>query len=445
MKPWTRAVALSAALIPWIGCPQGDNVGAGAAPAVATAAKELDAVAEAYVKLVLALGNHDADYVDAYTGPPEWRTQAEARPISIPEIRAQAAGLVGRLLGVSPSRADDMLRLRQRALAKQVAALSTRARMLEGQMLSFDEESRALFDATAPVKSEAEFQIALDRLESLLPGEGSLQERYQKFREDFEIPAERLDEVLRAAIHECRARTLRFIPLPEHESFEVEYVTGEPWSAYNWYKGSYHSLIQINTDLPVHIDGAIDLACHEGYPGHHVLSVLVERDLVRGRGWIEYAAYPLFGPESLIAEGSAEYGIDMAFPGEERVAFERERLFPLAGIDPARAALYRQVMGLVLELDYAVNEAARRYLSGASDAAQTAAWLTRYAMLQPARAERRVRFIERYRSYVVNYNLGQDMVRQYVEREAGPGSAPERRWQVFRELLASPKIPSELL
>ena len=47
--------------------------------------------------------------------------------------------------------------------------------------------------------------------------------------------------------------------------------------------------------------------------------------------------YPLFSPQSLIAEGSANFGIDMAFPAAERVAFERDSLFPLAGLDPSLA------------------------------------------------------------------------------------------------------------
>ncbi len=38
----------------------------------------MNALAERYVKLVLALGQHDADYVDAYYGPPEWQKDAEA-------------------------------------------------------------------------------------------------------------------------------------------------------------------------------------------------------------------------------------------------------------------------------------------------------------------------------------------------------------------------------
>ena len=95
----------------------------------------------------------------------------------------------------------------------------------------------------------------------------------------------------------------------------VEYVTDKSWSGYNWYKGGFHSLIQVNTDLPIFIDRAIDLACHEGYPGHHVYNTLLEKHLVRDRGWIEFSVYPLFSPQSLIAEGTANFGIEVAFPG----------------------------------------------------------------------------------------------------------------------------------
>ena len=82
----------------------------------------------------------------------------------------------------------------------------------------------------------------------------------------------------------------------EGESFTVEYVTGKPWGAYNWYQGDYRSQIQVNTDLLIYIDHAVDLACHEGYPGHHVYNALLEKHLGRDRGWVEYEVYLLFSP-----------------------------------------------------------------------------------------------------------------------------------------------------
>src|SRR5205814_3598449 len=175
-------------------------------------------------------------------------------------------------------------------------------------------------------------------------------------------PKDKLDAVFKAAIDGCRSRTLEHMTLPPNESFTVEYVTNKSWSGYNWYKGGFSSLIQVNTDLPIYIDRAIDLACHEGYPGHHVYNALLEQHLVKERGWTEFTVYPLFSPQSLIAEGTANYGIEVAFPGHERVEFEKSRLFPLAGLDPKRAAEYYEVQALVDELSYAGNEPARRDL-----------------------------------------------------------------------------------
>jgi hypothetical protein len=278
----------------------------------------------------------------------------------------------------------------------------------------------------------------------LLPGEGTLVQRYADFRNQYVIPPDKVDAVFKAAIDGCRERTAAHMALPGGESFTVEYVTDKSWSGYNWYQGNFTSLIQVNTDLPITIDRAIDLACHEGYPGHHVYNAMLEKHLVRERGWVEFSVYPLFSPQSLVAEGTANFGIDVAFPGAERVAFERDVLYPLAGLDPVTAERYATVQDLVERLSYAGNEAARRYLNGEIDRAATQAYVERYALMPPDRAEQRVRFMDQYRSYVINYNLGQDLVRQYVERQGGTADNPQRRWEVFSELLASPRLPSGL-
>ena len=81
--------------------------------------------------------------------------------------------------------------------------------------------------------------------------------------------------------------------------------------------------------------------------------MLLEKHLVRDRGWVEFSVYPLFSSQSLIAEGTANFGIEVAFPGKDRVEFERTVLFPVAGLDAARAAEYYEVQALVDQLSYA--------------------------------------------------------------------------------------------
>src|SRR5206468_38078 len=311
-----------------------------------------------------------------------------------------------------------------------------------GEKLKFDDESRALYDAVAPTFPDSHFNQFIAQLDAKIPGKGpsrtggSLWERYEMWRKPFLIPKEKLDTVFQAAIKECRARTLAHLALPPNESFTVEYVTNKPWGGYNWYKGNFHSVIQVNTDLPSYIDRAVDLAAHEGYPGHHVYNSLLEKNLVRDRGWLEFSVYALFSPQSLIAEGTANFGRDVAFPTKtERMKFEKEVLFPAAGIDASRADEYYAVQDLMKQLDYATNEAARRLINGEIDQSAAVQWLQKYAVMEPARAQQRVKFIQRYRSYVINYNLGEDMVRRYIEKRSGTDS--EKRWSEFGKLLSS--------
>lgn len=404
----------------------------------------LDAIAERYVRTVLALGRHDADYVDAYYGPAEWKADVDAAALPVPAVRAEGENLLAAVKDIILPAADASIVRRRNFLVRQTESLIARCRMLEGWVPSFDEESYALYDAVAPAHGADYFEALLRDIDRAMPGTGTVQERFHTFLADFIIPRDRLDAVFLAAIKEGRRRSAEHIRLPDNESFSVEYVTGKSWSGYNWYRGANISVIQMNVDFPITIDRAIDLACHEGYPGHHVYNSLLEQELVRKRGWWEYSVYPLYSPQSLIAEGTANFGIEMAFPGKERLAFEREALFPLAGLDPAKAEMYAFVNGLVQRLAYAGNEAARGYLNGTMTREAAAHWLETYAMMSSDRAWQRTKFFDAYRSYVINYNLGQDLVRAYIESHGGTVNDPQRRWEVFEDLLASPRLPSEL-
>jgi hypothetical protein len=404
----------------------------------------MDEIAESFVKLVLAVGQHDADYVDAYFGPEEWQLEARESALTLDEIRQRAVDAREALLSLAPAFDDNLGVARHLFMRKSLESLIARVDLLSGLPLTFDQESAALYDAVAPTHSAEHFQGVLGRLEERLPGEGTILERFDAFRQSFVIPPESLDAVFQAAIEACRQETRKYIDLPPDESFTVEYVTDKSWSGYNWYKGGYQSLIQVNTDLPIYIDRALDLACHEGYPGHHVYNLLLEREMVNELGWVEFTIYPLFSPRSFLAEGTANFGIDVTFPTEARLQLEETVLFPLAGLDPHRVREYYEVQDLTKELRFAGNEAARGYLDGEMDAEEAVEWLTTYSMMSRPRAEQRLRFIEQYRSYVINYNLGQKMVGQYIESHGGTPDRPEERWRLFSDLISRPAVASEL-
>jgi len=415
------------------------NAPAQTAPAVAEL-QSLDQIGEQYVLLVLSLGEHDAGFVDAYYGPPALQDKAKLEKRPLDAIRRDAAALRDEL-GRYPE-SDLEQKLRRSYLDRQLSAVIARVDGLSGTKLTFDQESSTVYDAVSPDLDEAHFEALLAELKPLLPGKGTLQERYTQLRKRFEIPKDKLDAVFRRALSACRERTMAHLTLPTGESFTLEYVTDKPWAGYNWYKGGYKSVIQLNTSLPTNIDRALDVACHEGYPGHHVYNVLLEQNLVRGKGWVEHTVYALFSPQSLIAEGTANYGVELAFPGDTRWQWERDNLFPLAGLDPKKAQSYYRVLELTKKLEYAGNVAAKRYLDGQIDKTQTIAWLMRYTLATQERAEQRIRFFDTYRSYVINYNVGRELVRKHVEALAGGDTGA--RWRTFTELLSSPRLPRDL-
>ena len=395
----------------------------------------LDEEAERYVKLALELGEYDSDYVDAYLGPDEWELTAKKNLRSRAELAKAISNLLSDLKAMRPGDGDSSML--HKALLLNVQAMDTRIRMVGGETFSFKEEARLIYDATLPDYTFEKFDQTLKEIEELIPGEGDLAERVEIFRNSLAIPEDRLDTVINLAIKECKDRTSRHISLPATEHFTLEYVHDKSWSVYNWYQGDNESLMQINLDFPVKIDRAIGLGCHEGYPGHHVWNVLVEIRLLKEKGWIEYSIFPLFSPAALIGEGSANYGVDLAFPGNEKIKYEREILFPLAGLDPEKAVMLDKLNKLTQSLSHATNATAQLYLDGEITREEAIEQRRKYSLTSRERAEQSVRFIEQYRSYVLNYNLGKDIVTRYIEKQGDDQAA---RWAAFERMLT--ELPS---
>ena len=413
-------------------------VGVGA-PATAPAAP-IDDAASDYVHLVLEIGAHEKGYIDAYFGPPEWRTQAEAHPRAVGELKAAADHLHAALEGMDPG-ALQQLELRRRAwLLANVASARFRLDMIEGARAPFQDEAERLFLLRPKLRPLESYDPVIERIAALVPGEGALNERIEAFRNRYIIPKDRLTAVMDAAIAECRRRTLVHLKLPANERFRMEFVTHQSWSAYNWYEGDNQSLIQVNTDLPIFVERALGLGCHEGYPGHHVQGIYNERQF-RERGWIEFSVAPLYAPSSPLNEGGGNYGIDLAFPGGERVTFEKAMLYPLAGLDPQSAAALDGLRKAFIELAGARLTIAAMYLDGKIDRSTALELSQRYQLTTRARAEQGLAFTEQYRSYIVNYGPGEDLVRDYVESS---GDSEAARWAAYERILSEPTLPTDL-
>jgi hypothetical protein len=67
----------------------------------------------------------------------------------------------------------------------------------------------------------------------------------------------------------------------------------------------------------------------------------------------------------------------------------------------------------------------------------------KYRLYTESRARQNIAFFRNYRSYIINYSLGQDLVKDWLDRQAGDNS--NRRWKAFGRLLSSPRLPRDLM
>lgn len=391
----------------------------------------LDAVADAYVRLVLAVGRRDPMYVDAYYGPAEWKAEAsrgDPRPVA--DLLSEARDLLARVRSAAPSD-------RREFLEKQLVAVEGFLRKLSGERWSLDEEALLLYDVEPPRHPLQEFEAARARLEELLPDPGDLAARVQALRDRFVVPADRLEAVVRRSLELARKTTVETVALPPGETFHVSFVRGKPWGAYNWYQGAFTSLIEVNTDLPIELGRIFDTMAHEGYPGHHTYNALLEQKLVRGNGWSEFTVYPLFSPQSVIAEGTANAGISILWTDAGRLALLRDTLAPIAGLAQDEIARYQAVREAMRPLRFVRGVGARMLLDEGRSDEEVVRFLLRYGLEDEGRARRGVEFIRAYRAYVFNYTVGEDLVLLHVGE--GPG-----RLARFLDLLDRPVTPSGL-
>jgi len=410
----------------------------------------LDVLARDYLAIQLAIGEKDPGYVDAYYGPPELAERAAARDAetTLAELQARVVALDATLGLIRPD-PGTLEAERVRYLRAMLSSARVRLRMLRGEEIPFQDEAEGLFGVRPELIDLSTLDPVLARIEELVPGDPSdapLNERLNAYQDRFIIPNNRLRAVIDAAVAECRARTLPHIPLPESESFDLSLVTDKPWGGFNYYQGDYHSVIEINTDLPTRLDRAVDVGCHEAYPGHHVYSTLIERDRVNALGQVEFTLLPLYSPRAIISEGSAEYGVKLAFPGDSQMEYERDVLAPLAGIDASDIEQYYELREALKGLSGAYYTLAAAYLDETMTREEVIEASMRYRLMSRERAEQSLRFMDTYRSYVINYGLGEQIVGAAVE--AGPnGEAADMatRWQRFIGILSTPTLPEDLM
>src|SRR4051812_25769413 len=232
----------------------------------------LDADTQQYVRLAVALGERDSASLDFYAGPSELVADVRRDPPPLATIGRDAATLAGRLR--SYHFPDPVEQQRVGGLLRSLGALAARVDLLTGTRLPYNEESLVFFGvAPAPV-DESRLDSVRSRIAAAIGGTGRLVDRYTAFASRFIISADRLQPVMAAALDACRQATLPHVELPAGESATIEFVRNKPWGAFSRYLGNGRSQIQINRDFQFTVDQALQIACHEGYPGHHARNAI---------------------------------------------------------------------------------------------------------------------------------------------------------------------------
>jgi hypothetical protein len=375
---------------------------------------------ERYLELCLRLGRHVDGLVDAYYGPQEIAERVDAEELRDPAALVQDADSLLEQVD------DDWL-------GAQLVGLETVASKLAGEDVAYEDEVERCYGVRPDWVSEESFEAAHGELDDLLPGDGSLAERYQVWREEDALDGESLVGVYDSMLADFRQRAKALFGLPEGESVEVEYVSDEPWSAFNYYQGGLRSRIAVNTDATLIPDFVLELATHEAYPGHHAEHAWKEQIHVVEGGRLEESALMVGTPSSLVSEGVASLASEILLGGEaEQVTAEH---VDGTGVryDPE---LSQRVKEAIRPLAYVGGNIALLVHTRGSSEEDAIEYSMKWSLRSRKRAEQSVRFITDplWRSYVTTYTAGYDLCRDWVDGDLDR----------FKRLLTEQLTPADL-
>ena len=383
----------------------------------------LDTVAEGYVRVALQLAQHDPTLVEVWRGPTSWRPGPR---VPVAPLLQKVTSLRQELARVPPTDATE----RRDYLAAQLQALELAARRLLGESSTFAAEALAEFDYTVPPLNEREAAMSREAIARELPGRPPLDARYAAFKQQLRVPASKTEGLMRAALAACRTATKDGFGITADESTELVFMNDTTWDGAALYLGGHRTRIGVNRHAAMDVSRALRIACHEGYPGHHWQSILMDEELVQRRGWQEFNLSPLFGRHLFVIEGAAEVGADLAFPDEARVALYREVLLPLAGLPIDEAAKVVRIEDLIASLEPVAISIISEYLDGRTPHDAAANRLRQEALtLEP---DALLAFAERQRTRVLAYPGGRAAVRQAI---GGGGAKALRQLFVDRPFL----------
>ena len=383
-----------------------------------------------YLETGLRLGRHLDGLVDAYYGPADLADRVASEPQRpLPALVADLRVLVADL----DAGDGDLDIARRRWLRAQTIGLHTAARQLAGETVAFVDEVESCYGVRPEFVDHEVLAEAHRRLETVLPGSGSLAERYDAWRTSHLLSPDQLTAAVHTLADAFRERTRIAFGLPEGEQVVFELVTDQPWSGFNYYEGDLRSRVAINTDLPVASTAIGHLVAHEAYPGHHTEHCRKEVGLVRRRHQLEESIFLVGTPQCLLAEGLADLALEALLgSGHEPVLadllhplgirYDTEVVAAVASAGEALSAVRGNAALLLHDRRRPEDEAV--------------AELERWGLLSHERAVKSIAFLTHptWRAYIFCYTAGLPLCRRFV------GGDPAR----FERLLDEQLVPADL-
>jgi len=396
--------------------------------------KETERLDREFVRLALALDEHLPGYVDSYFGPGEWVQEAkQAGKLPLSDLTKRVDQLAADV-----SQSNEWDTQRKDFFLHQVGAMQMSLRLLAGENVSLVEEAQALYDIQPVWKDEAYFIEHQQWLDEVLSDGGSLRERLETWQKSIEIPIETTRGLLPFLTSTLRELAHKKFHLPDDESFILEFVSDQPWMAYNHYLGEYKSRIEINSDLPIQAHGLVITIAHEGYPGHHTELCMKESRLVRQMDYHEHLVTLINSPWGVIAEGIATSALETVLTDQELEDLYREEILPRAGLSHLDVKTILGISRAERKMRELWGNAAFMLHDQKKSSAEIVSYLQKYELSTEEEAKWAIRFMSGPldRSYIFTYTAGYDLLEKLF--------SISDRDLYFARLLEEPVTPSQI-
>ena len=391
-----------------------------------------------YVRLGLRFDRLESGFVDAYTGDPRVRAEVVDEQAPTPQgLRDQARALLRELDAAElPADRADYLR-------GQLTGLECTARKMSGEPVGFVDEVSSYFQVDVVLGDPASYAAAHAELEALLPGGGSLAERYATHRRREECPPDRLESAVHALSSALRDRVRGSYGLPDVETVKYEVVTDQPWSGFNFYEGDYRSRVAINADLPHRLSHLPHLVAHESYPGHHTEHCRKELGLVERAARTEHTVFLVNTPECLMAEGLADLGVQASI-GDGWGPWAAEILGDLGLRFDGHLA--ERISAAAAPLNRVRQDAAILLHDRGADPDEVIAYLQRWSLVSHERATQQLRFLTHplWRAYISTYVEGFDLLSRWLADRPADQPVEDRFVRLLDEPLTPRAVAAEL-